>query len=419
MATFSGDPWNRKITWKYLTGQQTEQIDNFPTSWFYAKLKDAVELPKFVPGQFNIKPYYVASESIEGKRGRAISFWTEVGGTKVTEELTYTGHLPSSQLHYVKKSHPVNTLKATEAALIGAFAKLNEAQWDAAVDLAEIGGTFDLIKDGLKLLASPAKGIPRLIRQLKMAPKGQSKGDKRRELTLKQIKRDGEKGSKAMADAWLTYRYGIMPLILSIQDALELLRGQLQSAGNQIRTVRRRPTPETVEGHVGEVLPSRLLNQQWKVEIRHEAIVYYKRTADETLQEALGMLPTAIPNILWETTRLSFVWDWFFSIGDFLAALKPKIGVQVLGATTSTKLNFSSTIFYTHRFSNKLGGMARLGPWHVNNTSFKRTVRPGSSYTPVFTGVDEMTLPRWADAVALALKPVLRTIGPQGRKGKR
>lgn len=204
-----------------------------------------------------------------------------------------------------------------------------------------------------------------------------------------------------------------MPLLLSIQDALALLETQLQKAGKQIRTVRRRPAPVVVEGHLAEKRP-RYISQMWTYEARIEAIVYYRRTADESLKEALGLIPENIPSVLWEATTLSFVWDWFFNIGSFLNALKPKVGVEVLGATTSIKETFINDINYILSFTGgeALSPSVSVSGWQAKSESFERTVRTGSSYTPEFTGLDGMTIARWADAAALALKPIKRALRP-------
>lgn len=408
MATFSGVPWSRTIDAVYNNGSVTKQVNTHVTSWIHSRVKpEPVDTPPYVPGVFNVKPYYVSSESLLGEAQTIRASWT-TDIKKVVETWQLSEHLMASQIHYTMKNLLSDT-QNTQLALQEAYGKLNAAQWDALTDLAEIGGTFDLIKDGFKLLAKPATGLPALLRKLRNPPRPK-KGPGNYEWGPREWARDAKKGSERAADAHLTYRYGIMPLILSIQDALELLKKQLEKAGKTIRTVRRRPAPLQDDGSVKDRPANGIfVNQQYHRELRIEAIVYYRRTMDQTLQSALGLVPENIPSVLWEITTLSFVWDWFFHIGDFLNALKPKVGVEVLGATTSQKKTLRNNIRYLVAFSDAKVKRQASKPYVYSLESFERTVVKGG-VVPTFVGFDDMTIARWADACALSLKPLLKTI---------
>lgn len=307
----------------------------------------------------------------------------------------------------------------SQLALQEAYAKLNAARWDALMDLAEIGETFETLVMLLKALASPAK-LPKLVldfakAELAASRKRVRKGSKAHEYNFGHIKRDAEKGSKAAADAWLTWRYGIMPIILSIQDLLELLEEQLEDAGDKIRTKRRRKAISCETSRKGTVTEA--ANYEVKGDATIEAIVYYKRDIEESLRGALGFLPENVPGLAWELVSKSFVWDWFFHLGDWIAAVKPKTGISVLGDSVSIKK--VSEVAVTSLFRSPQGNMWEAAkPCTIRTETFQRTVNVGVAL-PVFTGVDDVNLVRQIDAVALAIKPILGLANrDKRRKGK-
>lgn len=400
MATYSGDPHVRTVKSVSPSGKETVIKTNILSKWADTKSKVVAELPAFTPGKFLIKPYEVSSTQLVSNTPHELrSTYKRYDGTSFTDIISVSRHIRDAAHNGIPWSPPSTTAQEG-LAMQEALAKLNEAQWDALVDLAEIGGTFDLIKDGLKALSSP-KYLPQLLRSL---PKWAKKND----TPMKKLRGIGKKGSEGAANADLTYRYGVMPLILSIQDALELLRKQLAKAGNQIRTARRRPAiPSVRRSYKHTVSTSASYETEWTVRI--EAIVYYKRTLDQTLQSALGFVPENVPAALWELVTLSFVADWFFNIGSFLNALKPKVGVEVLGTSVSVKKE--GVINVTQYFpTTDVSVLLASKPYTYKVNSFKRTTNPAGVLTPAFTGLDGYTLPRMADSVALALKPTLKAL---------
>lgn len=141
--------------------------------------------------------------------------------------------------------------------------------------------------------------------------------------------------------------------------------------------------------------------------------MYYRRKMDETTESQLGLVPENIPSILWESTKLSFVWDWVLNIGAWLEALKPKFGVDILGYTTSYSHDQNHQIIQL----NPTYDQSRLGyvtspsrPVLYHGKEFRRSVVDGPKALPVFTALDNMNLIRTIDAAALALKPLCNKI---------
>lgn len=408
MTTYSGMPHTRTIVSTFPNGTVKKETQSIATSWRQTRIKTVQKEPKFEPGKFLVKDYFVLDSTSRGTGEELHSSYVRSDGVKFEDIYQLSGYCYTPMLDFISEATPdVNALK--ELSLQQAYNKLNRATWDSLVDLAEIGGTLDLVKDGFKLLASP-KHVPQLFNKLMDFIHDGSIRKKARkrvaDLDWDDVKEAAQNGSKKAADLRLLYRYGIMPAIYSIQDALELLKKKLSKAGEQIRTVRRRPTPVTTEKTRRIAAPRCTVVTKWSSRV--EAVVYYKRTADETLQSALGLVPENLPNAFWETCKLSFVWDWFFNVGDWIATLKPKYGIDVLGTTVSER--HTGEISVVQQFATmKVGTYVTAKPHTLIHNSFKRAANPAMSLTPVFTGLDGMNLDRWLDAIALASQPVLNS----------
>lgn len=101
-----------------------------------------------------------------------------------------------------------------EAAKSAAFSELFQA-YNLGEELYELRETIALLRS---LLLDGAKIISKFKRQ---------------------FDKDPAAGQKALADIWMTFRYGIMPIIYSIQDIQDLIKSK-----GRFRTIRKTVTPE-------------------------------------------------------------------------------------------------------------------------------------------------------------------------------
>lgn len=403
MADLAWLPHTQTVVVRYPNGATSTEVASVPTSVRAASSKATVEFPPFQPGVFNIKPYKVSKTECFGKKATLGHMYTAPDGTETTWSMEVTEGCRDNSLKGFNAAPP-DLRNTMELALQEAYGKLEEAVWDSGVDLAELGETFAMIGAFAKALSQPKK-IPQLLMHLRDV----LREHRRDGLSWADVRRYGERGSKSAANAWLCYRYGIMPLILSIQDALELLQKHLELASNRIRTKRRRPqVPKTTTEVKGSYLVTANYRYEW--ESRVEAIVYYKRDVNQTLSQLMGLTPQAIPGIVWEVCALSFVWDWFFNVGSLLSALQPNVGVTVLGSSVSVRHIGRHEIIQLFRATTIPRPWIAAPPFKVNIDSFERTVYPDLSKTPVFTGLDGMTVKRWIDSAALLLSPVLKQL---------
>lgn len=232
-----------------------------------------------------------------------------------------------------------------------AYGRLNEAETDAAMILAELGETIGMLRNPLAALR-------------KMLQLWKTTANKRRK-TASFI--------DALSGSWLEYRYGIMPLIMDIEMIMDEIEGQLGLSCSFIHKKRGTSRYKTSTDYVGtdyvfgEILVDRRTTEliEWKT----VTTVSYNIDAgwDTTRRLAhWGFSPNQWLSIAWELVPFSFVADWFVNFGAWLAAVMPKPYIKVLGASTSWKV--------TREISTKIDRV------YVSQPTWTPQVMPCSSY---------------------------------------
>lgn len=200
---------------------------------------------------------------------------------------------------------------------------------------------------------------------------------------------------QAYSDAVLQWNFGIKPFIrdlYSIYEGLSTVRDRLAAlkAGAGKLQVRHYTEAEhnlswdeDIYHNGGEILSRYKLSVP---ELRHTATmtyVYQFPDIDEDLTLLYGILDTLglqlNPQIIWDATPYSFIADWFYNLGDFLAQLRKKwipVSIHIKDFGVSRKFDYSSTSSCI-----KLGKVD--GPWSP------RTSCHGKSYTRKPLKVDD------------------------------
>lgn len=141
--------------------------------------------------------------------------------------------------------------------------------------------------------------------------------------------------------------------------------------------------------------------------------VQYRQTEEQSRLDALGLTPRFLPEVAWELTRLSFVVDWLYSIGPWLATLRINPGVTTLGNTSGFKhqrrmklLNVRAAMPFAFDYEvfmrQVLDGPVK-GPVvpDVVRNKYARKVNLKMSYLPHFTWGRTLDLFKAIDAVSL------------------
>lgn len=132
-----------------------------------------------------------------------------------------------------------------------------------------------------------------------------------------------------VAGEWLRLRYGVMPLVRSMWNILvegarvvaqrETARGYATMAGDD-------------SGYAGKItggfwVVESTWQRHWNAAIRAGILYEYERW-----RSAIGIELDEIPSAAWELTRLSFVVDWFWNVGNYIRAITPHFSTTRLAS---------------------------------------------------------------------------------------
>lgn len=118
-----------------------------------------------------------------------------------------------------------------------------------------------------------------------------------------------------LSELWLGYRYGIMPLYYDVRGLLEYL-GISRSEYLTVRSSSKQMTDCTLVGL-----------DSFKFEVEERCFIKNRLDLESTKMDQF--LRQDLTVTAWELVPLSFVIDWFVTVGDFLASLRsPQASVQ-------------------------------------------------------------------------------------------
>lgn len=203
------------------------------------------------------------------------------------------------------------------------LAKLHSSEFDLGTNLGEL-------KETLQMLRSPLKSVRDFLvksRQTKF------------ETPLQYLRRLSDVSSST----WLEYRYGIRPLISTVSDAMEAIEEGFRKLylNKRYRRKSRLLMPDSggttystfqFASFTGTTIRS-VVTEEFYV-----AKVYFEYIRIPSMEERLGIDLASLPGIAWELTTLSFVWDWFLGVGNWIDALRASVDRKILGVCVSHKV---------------------------------------------------------------------------------
>lgn len=168
--------------------------------------------------------------------------------------------------------------------------------FDALTELGELPETLSMLLSLFKLALRPLQGIKALQEKYQ---KARSRGKTHKE------------AHSEIASQWMQYRYGIMPLVYSIQDAIQLL----DEAFAEFKTDRGfsvlSSKPKTVPSTETHIAIYRAHEVKISVVGKSKYETYSARLKD--------LITTNLFVTAWELIPMSFVIDWFINVGDVIA----------------------------------------------------------------------------------------------------
>lgn len=347
---------------------------------------------KYVPGVFRVNPVVLEKHVALGSPARST-------GTDIflTNQGKINGHIAahimnacnmspsSSNWGYYTQWDPTSAGHSLQKA----YASMNEAALDVGVMLGELRETLAGLANPLSALRDYAKLANKLGKQGKR-PKGSD--------TLSML-----------SGSWLEWRYGIQPLILSIQDIIEHVQSQALAMQGKLLRKGGKVKYEKSYKVSGWVYPGSYYlygDVEINVKTKYRSVVFYNLTRPLSWQETYGMDLGSLPGIAWELATLSFVWDWFFSVGDWLGSLNTSDARTVLGSTTSQKSVVVATARPTKiRYYNFVDSKCSPGSLQITYEKLDRRINQPLPLGPVVNR-EALSLKRQVDALTLLWQSV-------------
>ena len=219
-----------------------------------------------------------------------------------------------------------------------AYASANERGWDVLTELAELPSTIKMGVDALKALRNPLKTLKSLdlaskkrkrdydiVEELVQTRKGPRTRKRKKWFTYYEW--EGKPASLAdlSAQAWLTYRYGIMPILYSLQDISSIINKKYAEKVEWETTKKREVTTIDDTSVIGVLSGD---HEKAKVplimkrdcQLIQRVFIKTKYNVGQLKSKQLGFNPVLTA---WELVPFSFVADWLVHIGDMIMALTP------------------------------------------------------------------------------------------------
>lgn len=336
----------------------------------------------FKPGRFSLNPFGASSVKCSSSGNTGCILHYSYGATKYVNRVL-TGDVMAF-LATPTWQYPIRTEVPQyyiDHAVQGAFVKVNAADLDSATLLAEFGETLDSLRH-------PLKNVRQLLGSFsKKAPKA-----------------SGPKLFKYLTDAWLEYRYAVMPNVYSAQDiisAWEKRKAQPPSLAKRSRQIL--VSRSESESTIGTMIEGYYLVYTRKVTLQSSVKTSIYFSATSSWGSAYGLLPQDVFSAIWEVVPYSFVVDWFVGVGDYLRAHRSPPNRQLLGGCVSYNDTYTDT--YTPLvFTNEVYQAADQNlpsPLTYSGNTFERVI--GVPDLPALPLVNQtwLNVKRSLDSVAL------------------
>lgn len=203
----------------------------------------------------------------------------------------------------------------------------NAPNWDVLTDLAESKETVGLLRSSAQWFMKVATAVKKrdvmtIARMFKVSTS--KKGIKRLRRRIYPQRTLGGYGvtvGTSMSNLWMSYRYGFMPIIYSMQDALIAFNAEFSKGVKLTEQVTLSDSlyaetsgvGNTSTGYKATNRTSRTVQGSWRKK------AYFNYT-DSMLARLVS--PAALLQTAWEVVPFSFVADWFVSVGDYLDNLQ-------------------------------------------------------------------------------------------------
>lgn len=268
----------------------------------------------------------------------------------------------------------VINLAATQA-----WGAVSEAEFETLVFLGELRETLHMLKHPLG----------------KVDAKMRSYEDK--------ATRVGLSVGKYIRDQWLSIRYGWRPLLSELSNAVEAVDSLRKKKPPRITARGYAETTELVDNPPQSIWAGSY-NCSYDTAMTIDYSVRAGIIYEIDYRNPFGLTIMSVPSTVWELVPYSFVADWFVNIGDYIKAITPVPGVNVLGSYYTSKEIWKSTVeMQVTAYPGKTiynPGLARATAEVVETNRVVGLPKPSLSFKLSFDDFDLKTA-QIIDAVAL------------------
>lgn len=267
-------------------------------------------------------PYYISQTKRKGARvTRISSSWNP----SITPMQPASIYIMDARAGSVRSFGFLPRLEEDAAALVNAKILDAASQWSAAVDAAEFGQTVGMFRTMserlLLIMVGVAERNPKtLLQGFGLKPTRRKVARVKRKFAEQEL-RAGLTVGDAAAEYWLMYRYGIMPLVYSQEDALKaLLDGYNPCFESQVTITRegKYVADKITDNTISSAIWSAEETGYYKKSVRIKTTVSFK----DALGARIAGNPAAVVlGTAWELVPFSFVVDWFIGVGDYINQL--------------------------------------------------------------------------------------------------
>lgn len=251
----------------------------------------------------------------------------------ITGPFGMTYHLGASSSYKMPKESLLSASEISSAVSVAAtqaWSGANNHSADTLQDIAEMRQTINMVRNplgsGVGLLKKIWKSALAKNKPLRKKPQF-IRGFSSTLQNPKGIISDSASWAESM---WLQYRFGVRPLISSVDGVLKALQDKKEfrrwtSRGSYTTIKRSESTGETTYSPM-------MMRHTWKKTVTDEVRIRcgILMESQTTLPQAVGLDASGMLALPWQLLPYSFVADWFANVGTYLGSVVPYITVRPL-----------------------------------------------------------------------------------------
>lgn len=300
-----------------------------------------------------------------------------------------------------------------DKAVTSMHARISSAPMQSLVSLGELKQTIGLVGQLLSTTANAGKFLARAARS--KAFRGNSIRTVARQLAKGPVS-NISMGTASLSRQWLQYRYGIRQLYYDYSAAAKALRSLASSPRQRYSGSSTYSEDDSDETPLGlwNGMGSHTGHRSMTYKVTAEAGALVKpRMSQVGFIQAFGLDEPL--QAAWDLTRFSFIVDWFINIGEKIAALAPKMDVDILASWVVVREYLQQSGYatyvaqtYSHGPNSTAYTVANWAP-HMTKVTETTTRLANPAINPIPNWDIRLNVGRIADLLAiLRTLPVLR-----------